>query len=305
MKENVSDEALKEKKYTEKRFLEEYIPRGLSTFSREVISKGVREGMHKGRLEYKWFGKPPDGYNLDKNNKLLKNDRVLLIELIFKKYDVIKNTAQIAFDLNKSGINSSKGKKWTATQVYRILTNPIYKGLYKVKDMEAYVPDYKIISSKLFDRVNKKLGKQKQSTISKERKEDTIDKIFNPYLERLKQLERPSDRIAEFKPPIDKESLFYPRENEPVLTRIEKVRLRLLIHLEEICKLLEEDKVLDKKSVNNLRQITDRLDKLFKKRMISGSPEKRGIVQESLKEERERIRQFAIEKRQFLDEVVR
>jgi len=38
--------------------------------------------------------------------------------------------------------------------------------------------------------------------------------------------------------------------------------------------------------------------------MISGSPEKRKIIQGSLKDERKKIRQFAIEKRQFLDDVV-
>lgn len=301
----ISEEALKEKKYTKKRFLDRYEPKGLSTFSREVISKGSRDGMKKARAEHRWQNRPPDGFILDSNKKLLPNERTPLIRLIFAKYDEIENTAQIAFDLDKQGIKTKNGKKWTALEIYRLLKNPIYKGIYKSKETEAYVPKYQIVDTKLFDRVQKKLKKRGvRKEMSMERKEAKIDEVFEPYFEKLKTLKIPTERAIEFKPEIDKESLFYPREDEPVLTRMEKIRLRLLIHLEEICRLLEEDEVLDKQSTDNIKQITDELDELFKKKFLK-HPEKRKIIQESLEDERKRIKQFAIEKRQFLDDVVR
>ncbi|GAH10383.1 unnamed protein product, partial [marine sediment metagenome] len=145
-----SKEIIEEKEYTEKRFLERYVPRGLSTFSREVISKGVREGMRRVRAGYRWQGgTPPDGFDLDRDKKLLPNERTLLVRSIFAKYDEIEDTAQIAFDLNKQGIKTKDGKKWNVLKVYRILTNPIYKGIYKSKETEAYVHGYQIVDTKL------------------------------------------------------------------------------------------------------------------------------------------------------------
>ena len=303
----MKSEALKEKEYTEKKFLDIYVPKGLSTFSREVISKGSREGMKKARAEYRWQNRPPDGFVLDRNKKLLPNERTPLIRSIFAKYDEIENTAQITFDLNKQGIKTKEGKRWTALRIYRLLKNPIYKGIYKSKETEAYVPEYQIVDTKLFDRVQKKLKKRGiQKKMSVERKEAMVDEVFDSYFERLKTLKIPTERVMEFKPEpeIDKESLFYPREDEPKLTRMEKIRLRVLIHLEEICKIMDEEKeILDKKAMDDIKETTKNLDKLFNE-IISVHPEKRKIIEESLEGEKERLRQFAIEKREFLNEVV-
>lgn len=301
---------IEEKEYTEKRFLEKYAPKGISTLSREVISKHTRDGMKRARAECKWQGgHPPDGFNLDDKKKLLQNERALLIKSMFLKYNEMENTPQIAFDLNKQGIKTRNDKNWTALKIYRILTNPIYKGTYKSKETEIYVSDYQIVSTELFDRVQKKLKKRgPHKKMPKERKEDGINRMFNDYFKALERIESPTERAIEFKPEleIDKESIFFPREDESVLTKTEKIRLRVLIHLEEICKILEtmkEIEILDRKSAENIQTATNKLNKMFKETILA-HPEKRQIIEGSIEKEKERITTLAIERRQFLDEVV-
>ena len=159
----------------------------------------------------------------------------------------------------------------------------------------------------LFDRVQKKLKKRGiQKKMSMERKEAKVDEVFGPYFESLKKLKVSTERVLEFKPElkIDRESLFYPRDDEPELSRMEKIRLRVLTHLEEICKILgNETGILDEKEADDLRVTTEKLDKLFRE-MVSVHPDKRKIIETSLEEERERLKEFAVERREFLDDVV-
>lgn len=179
--------------------MKNYYPAGLSLSSREVISFGVRQGMKRLRRELRWQNKsPPDGYDIDNHGYLVPNRRANLIIYIFEKYKEIKNINEIAFILNKNGIKTSRGKEWSGTKIYRILTNPIYKGVYKSKEIEAYIPEYQIVSNELWDGVNEILKQRKKpKPMSKERKKEIIDKVFGQYFEYLRNMEKRTEETEE------------------------------------------------------------------------------------------------------------
>ena len=81
--------------------------------------------------------------------------------------------------------------------VKKILTNEIYIGNYKVKDIEDYVEEYKIIEKDLFDKAKnlRYRYRERKGEMPKERKRETIEKIFNEYLNYLDELEEDGYRI--------------------------------------------------------------------------------------------------------------
>lgn len=222
------------------RLIKKYYPEGLSLSSREVISLGVRQGMRRLRREHRWQNKsPPDGYDIDNHGYLVPNRRANLIIYIFEKYKEIKNINEVAFILNKKGIKTSRGKRWNGTQIYRVLTNPIYKGVYRSKEVEAYIPEYQIISNELWEDVNKILKqKKKPKPMSNERKKEIIDKVFGQYFEYLRNAEEEKKEVEEIE-----------EEGRIIVTKQEEIgeialKFRLLVTLKESYLLMNKYNVL-------------------------------------------------------------
>jgi len=173
--------------------------RNIGSFSeleRELIGERARMGLYALAKEQRWPNPhPPLGYDKNSDGKLVVNEEdAKLVKQIFKRYLSRKSIPQVAFELNKQGIHTKKGKRWNATAVRGILTNEIYLGKYKVAGYSDYVKEYRIIADNLFKKVNEtrlryKRGGAKRPPMPEDRRNAKIEKVFSKYFELLKGVE--------------------------------------------------------------------------------------------------------------------
>jgi len=170
---------------------------------RDLIRERSRMGMKALAMKHRWPNKlPPLGYDKKEDGKLeINREEAKLVKKIFEMYLKLKSMPQVAFELNKTGIKTKRGNKWSATAVKRILDNKIYVGVYEVAEIEEEVEEYKILDEKLFEKAKKLRyrAKKVREEMPKERKQGTIDRIFNEYLELLREEEEEMKRWQEGK----------------------------------------------------------------------------------------------------------
>lgn len=168
---------------------------------RDLIRERARMGMHALARKLLWPNKePPFGYTKDKEGRLKIEEReARWVRWIFKRYLEVKSLTQLAYELNKLGVKTRKGKKWSVPSVKNVIDNEIYTGVYRVAGVEKKVEEYKIIEEELFSKVQEIREKfryrKKGRTSNEERKLVTIERIFNEYLALLEK----SDKSEESK----------------------------------------------------------------------------------------------------------
>ena len=160
---------------------------------RDLIRERTKMGLHALAMKNRWPNRtPPIGYDIRKDGTLIINQQEKkLVREIFRMYLRLRSMPQIAFELNKRGLQTHRKKRWTNMSVKQILDNEIYIGKYNVAGVEAYLKELKIISDKQFNK-SKDLRKQygeKPKTITEERRVTTIEKVFNEYLVFLDDME--------------------------------------------------------------------------------------------------------------------
>ncbi len=166
---------------------------------RDLIKERSRMGMKALALKHKWPNKyPPLGYDKKEDGKLKINEKeIKLVREIFGMYVKLRSMPQVAFELNKKGVETKRGNRWATTAVKRILDNKLYIGTYEVADIQEDVEEYKTIDEKLFKKAEKLRYRynEKPKEMPKERKAGTIEKVFNEYLEFLDDMENSEERI--------------------------------------------------------------------------------------------------------------
>jgi len=159
----------------------------------ELIGERARMGLHALAKKHRWpNGCPPLGYERLSDGRLkVVGKEARLVRKIARRYLHEKSMPHVAFILNKEGILTKKGKRWTAAAVRDVLTDEIYVGMYDVAGVRDYVQEYRILDDRTFLAVNeirlryKKKGNRKAS-IPGDRKSEKIEKMFEKYLELLK-----------------------------------------------------------------------------------------------------------------------
>ena len=167
----------------------------VAELERELIGERARLGLYALAREHRWPNPhPPLGYDKGEDGMLIVNEsEAKLVRKIFKMYLHERSMPQVAFKLNKEGILTNKGKKWSARAVRGVLTNGVYVGKYKVAGVKDYVEEYKIVDGDLFKKVNetrlryKKSG-AKRPPMPKDRRAAKIEEMFNKYLGLLKEI---------------------------------------------------------------------------------------------------------------------
>jgi site-specific DNA recombinase len=148
-------------------------------------------GMKALAKQEKWPNRiVPFGYKKARNCRLkIFPYEAEIVKQIFKRYVALRSMPDIAFQLNRRGIKTKRGNKWTKLSVKRILDNPLYTGNYKVSDVKKYVKDYKIISEKLYNKAKALRNRYRQDTkpMPKNRKEAVVNRLFDEYLTYLKE----------------------------------------------------------------------------------------------------------------------
>ena len=114
-------------------------------FEREVTSERIRDKLAASKKKGLWMGgTPPLGYQVVDRRLQVIDKEAKLIQGMYTDYLNHKTPLAMATALNRQGIGSKSwvsqkgnhcgGGPWTAKQVYRLLTNPIYCGKIKHKD---------------------------------------------------------------------------------------------------------------------------------------------------------------------------
>jgi site-specific DNA recombinase len=160
---------------------------------RDMIRERTAMGFHALAQKHRWPNKtPPLGYNIKEDGTLIINqqEKKLIIE-IFKMYLGLRSMPDVAFELNKRGLQTHRKKRWTNMSVKQILDNEIYIGKYNVAGVEAYIEELRIISDKQFNKSKylRKRYEEKPKNITEERRLTTIENVFNEYLVFLDDME--------------------------------------------------------------------------------------------------------------------
>jgi DNA invertase Pin-like site-specific DNA recombinase len=122
----------------------------------ESVKRGNREKIRRGEFP----GPAPLGYvnNLKKKNIEADPESFELIKSIFIDYAEARiNFPEIVTKLFQAGIKTRSGNKIHYTTIQRMLTNPFYYGVFRLKG-ELYPGSHPaMISKTLFDKVQKQL----------------------------------------------------------------------------------------------------------------------------------------------------
>jgi len=164
----------------------------VAELERELIGERARMGLYALAKEHKWPNPhPPLGYERSSDGKLrVKKDEARLVQRIFDMYLAEKSMPQVAFQLNRDGSLTKKGKKWNAAAVRNVLTDRIYIGIYNVAGIRDYVEEYRILEEGLFIMVNEtrlRYGRKgdRRPPMPKERKKAKIEKMFGKFFDLL------------------------------------------------------------------------------------------------------------------------
>jgi site-specific DNA recombinase len=164
----------------------------VAELERELIGERARLGLYALAKEHKWPNPhPPIGYERSSDGKLkVKEDEAQFVRRIFEMYLQEKSMPQVAFQLNRDGILTKKGKKWNAATVRDVLTDGIYIGVYNVAGIRDHVEEYRILEDGLFIMVNNiriRYGRKgdRRPPMPRDRKKAKIEKVFGKFFDLL------------------------------------------------------------------------------------------------------------------------
>lgn len=133
---------------------------GMNQYFSEELAQKVSRGLHESRMKGHCIGSVPFGY-IKENKKLkINEEEASILNRIFEDYADGKTILQISKDLENENI-TNKGRKFIPEGIRYNLKREIYTGVCKVNG-KVYDKIYpQIICKKLFERVNKKLNKNR------------------------------------------------------------------------------------------------------------------------------------------------
>jgi site-specific DNA recombinase len=143
-------------------------------FEREIIGERTRDKIAAQRRKGKWTGGIPIlGYDVDRSNpspKLVVNaEEAVQVRRIFTLYQELGSLLPVVLEVNKRGWRNKEwktkggivrgGKEFDKCSIYALLTNPLYAGLIRHKDLIHKGEHEALIESEVFDAVQKQLTK--------------------------------------------------------------------------------------------------------------------------------------------------
>ena len=143
----------------------ESVLEGFAEYYSAELSEKVIRGLKENALKCQWNGSPvPIGYVIDdKKHYQLNPLTAPIVKDAFEMYASGKMVKDIVEYMNSKGVKSSYNKPLTKTTVTAMLKNTKYRGQYKFMDVviEDGVP--RIVTDELFQKVQDRLTKNKQS----------------------------------------------------------------------------------------------------------------------------------------------
>lgn len=144
----------------------------LSVFAqleRETIKERTRLGKEKRAKEGLWRGggNVPIGYEFVNDRLVINEYEAMKVKEIFKLYNEGLSLQEIATQFNNKGYNTNKGKRWTSTQVSRVLKNKTYAGYIEYNNEFYQGIHTPIIDENIFNETQIILDKKKKKKITK------------------------------------------------------------------------------------------------------------------------------------------
>jgi site-specific DNA recombinase len=140
-------------------------------FEREAITQRCTDGRRRVVKDGGWGGgREPFGYRRHEKRLLPNEDTAPLVQRIFERF--VEGEAglhRLAFLFTQEGVPSpsayraerrGRSRKWHATTLHDMLTNPVYKGLNSWGGIEQAVPA--LVSEALWSAAQRKLSTNKQ-----------------------------------------------------------------------------------------------------------------------------------------------
>ena len=161
----------------------------------EKVVRGMTENVLKGKNN---GGQVTFGYEIDEEMYFHPNPTTApIVKEIFTRYADGKTIKQITDYLNEKNILTIRGGKMTINIVQRMLSNRRYIGEYKFRDtiIEHGIPA--LIDDDLFERVQKRLAKNKKAPARHKAEDDyilTLNVICANGQEKIKCRIKPSNQ---------------------------------------------------------------------------------------------------------------
>ena len=143
-------------------------------FEREIAGERIRDKISASKRRGMWMGGvPPVGYKVVNRQLVVDNSNIKLARRIFDRYIALGSVYRLTEELKTQGIKSplrisEKGWEYGDAEfsrgaIYNILTNPIYVGRIKHKNISYDGQHEAIIAQDVWDTVQKKLQIQAAS----------------------------------------------------------------------------------------------------------------------------------------------
>lgn len=154
----------------------ESVLEGYAEYYSVDLSEKIRRGQTENELKCVSNGAAsPLGYKLDKNRHLIIDPLTAPFILeIFELYNKGKTIKEIARYLNEKGLRNSIGNKMKPNGISKILRNRRYIGEFIYGDIVIPNGIPQIVPEDLFERVQKKLDKNKRAPARKRAEEDYL-----------------------------------------------------------------------------------------------------------------------------------
>ena len=128
-------------------------------YEREIISERTRDKMAASRKKGKWVGGvTPYGYRVEKGRLIIVPAQAKTVQNVFLRFCESQSPKLVAYELNKSGLTTRKGKAWTKGHIYRILNNFSYIGKVNYKGHVCKGEQDAIIDDELWKRTHEILS---------------------------------------------------------------------------------------------------------------------------------------------------
>ena len=156
-RENISDDA--------SGVLMESMLEGMAEYYSAELSQKVKRGMSINASKYLYTGGiVPLGFAIDHEKRYqLDADAALVVLKIFQMYADGSTMAEIVTYLNSNQTKTSFGNDFNKNSLHRILLNTKYRGIYTYNGVESQDAIPRIISDRLFKKVQEMMAKNKQS----------------------------------------------------------------------------------------------------------------------------------------------
>ncbi len=152
-------------------------------FEREVTGERIRDKFAASAKKGLWItGATPLGYKKDNGALVEDTEQSWKIQTIFGKYLELKSVAKLKFYLDENEVHTRSDKKFSKGNLYHLLSNKVYIGKI-TKDNNIYEGKHDaIISTEIFEQVQKLLQANSICTPTTKRKSSNAllqGKIFD------------------------------------------------------------------------------------------------------------------------------